>query len=260
MAPTTVDGLDIDDATIDGTEVSEITVDGNVVFKAEPDIPDSELLYARYDASELDGFSEGDSVGEVPDKTGNGFDVTGTGTYRENAVNGLDAIELDGVDDDFEASNPSNWTFLNDGSDYTIAAAMVKNNLSDRAWVVTTSDSATSNSVHILFGQDDGDTAYWKANGSDWILFEFGASPPVGEGFIQVGDMTDSVAELRLDGSTQVTTSVSGFSTSDPVEPLTIGSETTANFFDGYLCEILIYEGNPDVGNVESYLSDKWGS
>ena len=43
MAPTTVDGLDIDDATIDGTEVSEITVDGNVVFKAGPDIPDSEV-------------------------------------------------------------------------------------------------------------------------------------------------------------------------------------------------------------------------
>ena len=90
MAPTTVDGLDIDDATIDGTEVSEITVDGNVVFKAGPDIPDSVT-----DQFTAQSFAK-PWPNEIPDS--NSMSVEGL-SEDPDWIDNNPGVEGDGVDD-----------------------------------------------------------------------------------------------------------------------------------------------------------------
>jgi len=92
--PINLDGDTVDAITIDGTSVKEVTVDGSAVFSA---IPDS--VVCQVNAKQLSGFTDGDTVTNRPDQTGNLSDLTGEGTYRPSAANGFASVEYDGSND-----------------------------------------------------------------------------------------------------------------------------------------------------------------
>ena len=94
MAPTTVDGLDIDDATIDGDVVDEITMDGDVVYQARA-IPDSVLNNADrlWWMDEGSGNVLNDEFGNVDGdlfnvdwSTPNGFDGATVFSLADNSM------------------------------------------------------------------------------------------------------------------------------------------------------------------------------
>jgi len=72
--------------------------DGTVLFSAGGEIPDSAV--AQFDARQLSGFADGDSVTTRPDHTSNGNDATGSGIYRNNEINGYAAVEYDPANND----------------------------------------------------------------------------------------------------------------------------------------------------------------
>jgi len=106
IPPTSIDGTDITGATIDGTDVTEITVDGDVVFTPAPPVPSlPNSVVHRWEVDKL-GLSNGASVGTIPDQVGNrDLSNGGSPTYRTNEINGVDALEYDGVDDYHDNTN-----------------------------------------------------------------------------------------------------------------------------------------------------------
>jgi len=99
--PIDIDGSEIQEATIDGQDVSEITIDGQQAADLIG-IPDS--VVAHFDATELSGFNDGNTVSTWPDEA-NGHDATSSGApvYRASGINGNPAVEFDGTNDSYDA-------------------------------------------------------------------------------------------------------------------------------------------------------------
>jgi len=98
MAPINLpDGTEVSEVILpDGATASEVVApDGSAVFSA---IPDS--IVAQFDARQLSGFADGDSVTTRPDQSGNGNDASGSGTYRSSEINGNAAVEYDPANND----------------------------------------------------------------------------------------------------------------------------------------------------------------
>jgi len=204
-----------------------------------PDIPDSENLQARYDATKL-SLSDGESVSTWDDETGNGYDLTaGTApTFKTSVINGNPVVRFDGVDDfldvGWSAISQPNWIFVvaqkrstddnylfdsNDGSNRHLL------NISTGSYLVGTSSgnftgSAVDTSAHILGAIFDG-----------------------------------ASSEFRIDGATDA----SGDPGGDALSGFTLGDINSGGSpGDWDVGEILIYHSQPTVSEVESFLSDKW--
>ena len=214
---------------VDGAEISAI--------------PDSGMLHAHYDATQL-GQSDGSSVDTWTDESENGYDATGgSPIYREDGINGHPALEFDGTDDTFSVSS-SDWDDLEDP--FTIYGVVELVGVSSRGSIIN-HPTSTGTSDRIIFRWDP-----------DWRVLA------VNNGF--TGSSDDSVQMLGLifdgddgilreDGSETASESNSG----EMMDALQIGSQRDEEeYWDGYMGEILIYDGEPSISDVESYLSAKW--
>jgi len=208
------------------------------------EVPDSEDLHARYDATEL-SLSGGDSVSTWTDETGNGYDLTAGAapTYKTSTLNGNPVVRFDGVDD-----------FLNT----TFSALSQPNHI----FIVMDINSFSTSSNDIFFDGNGGGRHIFFIPGADNFRMFAGSaldgSSPDTSTHIYSTLWDGASSHLRRDG----TELLSGHVGSKDLSGLTVGAdnggEGNAEIDVG---EMLIYpEDKSSIeADVESYLSDKWG-
>jgi len=213
------------------------------VFEAGGDIPDSDLLQARYSEKDL-SLSDGDPVSTFTDETGNGNDLTGTAaTFRANALNGNPVVRFDGVDDDLNTTFSSTLSQPN----YIFMVARQRSAPADNFWIWGANDG---------FGvrQD-----LLTSSAPEYQLFAgsfFNDGAPDTNAHIFGGVFDGASSAIRLDG-TQTATGDGG---ADGMPGARIGYHSGADsYFDIDVGEWLIYDSQPSIPAVASYLSDEWG-
>ena len=207
-------------------------------------IPDSEALYAHFDAMEIDA-SDQDSLSSWDDLAeGNNASATGSPTFEESGFNSKPSVLFDGVDDAFQSS-----TFSSIEHPYTV-------------FHVIELDSGASPDNTIFSGREEGDgglnETYWRGN---WAVFSGdrldGSSSDDVNLITSVYDENNSI--IREDGSE----SGSGDAGSRSWDQHTIGRSGSGNdrFWDGRIMELLLYPDRrsaSEIDEVETYLTDKW--
>ena len=249
MAPTTVDGLDIDDATIDGTEVSEITVDGNVVFKAGPDIPDS----ATYSWPTNDG--SGSTLTE--EVVGYDGDIIGATWYQNGGVDGY-SLEFDGTDDYVEI--PWNTTLA--GADGLSLSIWVYpySEMDGNENIFSATDEGGSGNPNDwnLFVHDDGEIRFSTDDTSGALGNGEGLHPNTDE-WTQIGVSleSDGDATLYFDGDVVDTTSFSTMPKEANEGEVTIGgNEDGGRVWDGRLAFATFWEDPLSDSEMQSHYDE----
>ena len=231
------------------------------------DIPDSGLKH-RYDATELD-LSDGETVSSWSDGEGAADLSGGNPTFVEDAHNTEPAVRFDGSDDILEAINDaSDWTFLSNGSEWTIylIAAPRGDVFSNQLSPMGTADSTDSDiGLTIDYPDSSSDTVrFILSNGSEFTYLEDGLGTLSEDTLSMWGGLHDgSQIEFRLDGAEQRTESAdASYSPDAPENALQVGASAANDYFDGDICEILIYEQeltSSERDDLENALAEKWG-
>ena len=198
-------------------------------------IPDSAV--AQYDAQAISA-SDGDAITTWEDQIGSNDADGGSPIYRENGIGGFPSLEFDGSNDRF-------GTNLSLSQPYTYIAVV---------------DLFDASETKRILDRDSGDSVlFFTTDG--WILFAgdsiTGSSDDSKQLLVGVFDGGDSL--LREDGTETASGDVGSGSPTD----IEIGAAATgANYWDGYIGEIMIYNDvltSAEIGSEEERLSDKWG-
>jgi len=232
----------------DGSEISEVrTGAGDVVFSASPDIPTEGLLH-NYDAQQLSGFADGDSVSTRVDQAGSD-DLTGSGIYRDSVINGSPAIEYN------SANNHVHDTVFSvsvSPSYHVYAVSVISTNGNNE--VIWESNSgrgikdAQFNGANDWFVNNGGGNLggiNYTSGDNDIVLVEFNSGPETA---------------VRVNGADINRADVGGNGNLDGIRLARNRFDSTT--FDQIIGQVLIY--NPDAqgynrSDVESFLSDRWG-
>jgi hypothetical protein len=210
------------------------------------------------DASQIVGLNDGDPVATWSDLSGNGNDATqGTAsqqpTYQTGEINGLPAVQFDGVDDGMAltAITTSNHT----------AFAVMKRASGGNTLVL--SNNVTFGPGALLFYNVDGIFYNLCTTGGGSITSTFsGAGTPLLSPAVAVNRWNGTDQSARINGTdlTRIT-QVGGLSSGSWNR---IGDRPTNPFFhNGLMAEILLYDSGLSAGDivrVEAYLRNKWGT
>lgn len=205
-------------------------------------IPDSEGLHARFSFDEYDTTQ----TSNFEDLSGNSHDlVNGTISGCGESINGVQAGELDGVDDGV-------WTdtFANIyPATYHIVARL---------------DDA--NSVQMLLQALSNNPNHFRWNDDGWYINIHGDSDVTGSNDSSVLLFTlqyASTSILREGGSQTGSADTSGMT--EEIDQVGIGSENPLDdrrHWDGAIGEVLVYPSArtaTEIEEAEGYLADKWG-
>jgi len=242
--PIDIDGSEIQEATIDGQDVSEITIDGQQAAPLNV-IPDSGLKH-QYDATAL-SLTDTDDVSTWPDKSGS-EDATAVNppTYRDSGINGNPSVEF--VDSSNQYLNVDYATTIPQPLDYFAVIQLNDNNFAH--------DYLDGYAQNIRTRYNYQEDRYQLQAGQG---YEFGSNLDT-NATIATSRFDGANSELRLNGT--------GLGLGNPgtngLDGLHIGTRLggTNTSIDGLIGEILIYDASASGysrGDVESYLSDKWG-
>jgi len=247
MAPINLpDGSQVSEIVLpDGSTASEVLApDGSTVFSA---IPDSAV--AQLNAKQLSGFSDGDTITNRPDQTGNLSDLTGEGTYRPSAANGFASVEYDGSNDGhtIDSGQTVNQKLVvisvieqpvDNGNDHMIAASASQSN--------------------VDFQVDDSSVNDFVADAGS--LTQSGTFPT---GNLDVAtvifDDVNNGSKMRLNGSDIETGG--GYGTND-MTLLSVGENPiNGGKFTGQIPFVEVHDGDVDGGlqDRESEVANKFG-
>jgi len=197
-------------------------------------IPDAQDLYAHYDFSKEDGSTT------VTDQTGNGRDISGSYSGTSVDINGVQAGDFDGSDDNLSTT----WSTVSE------------------PWHIFAVIQYKTESGDILDGASQAESRMYGPVFGDWRLYQGGSSVVIGGTSDTnphiIGGLFGSTDVLRLDGS-QLASADSG---SSDLTGLTVGSRgNNEKYGDVKIGEILVYpQDKSDIqSEIEQYLSDKWG-
>jgi hypothetical protein len=224
----------------DGSEISEVrTGAGDVLFSA---IPDSAVV--QYNAKELTGFVDGDTVSTRPDQTDTLDLNNGSGTYRSSGLNGNPTVDYDNQSDEHFASGT------------TISQKFV-------VYVVVDANfSSSTNLETVVAGSGNTDTnILWNGSNTNWSIFAGVNLAGTNDASINlltaVFDGTNSV--IREDGSQ----TNSGDAGTNDLDLLSIGENqvATGRHFDGDIPFVEVHDGNVSNGlqTREQQIADKFG-
>ena len=231
------------DAILEGTEPVVFVSDGvdwwNVSgFNNLGDgIPDSAVHH--YDVTELSA-SDGGTVTTIPDQIGSA-DLTGTGTYRESALNGNPTVELDGVDDEFDAPTPA-ISFPN--TIYLVGEFLTSND----SVIVSFENANSTNTTHnitLISGNNE--------------IFAGNALAGSSGSVQQTTSLFDGANSILREEGTQTASGDAGGRTT--AENLRVGSlSTDGNLREqAFFSELVICDGDDVDQSFESSLLSKWG-
>lgn len=105
-------------------------------------------LAARWTADSL-ALRDGDVVSMWPDSSLQGHDAMATASSRPiyKVVDGVPVVRFDGIDDHLTTSSPTDWTFLKNGSDWTV-------------FIVFRSATGNEGGQHVLLNTDGQDSGF----------------------------------------------------------------------------------------------------
>jgi hypothetical protein len=190
--------------------------------------------------------------------SGNAAQATGTKQpiFRENIQNGLPGVEFDGAN-----SQCMQVASVACGSQLTLFCVVEQFNASAAEWFIVQSPNINTNDGFYMYGRGiDGFPGSIKNSG---VL----ASTATSSGWL--GD-DPVLAMIRYNGTTieawrngsQLVTGSASITNNTVTNVLNIGSRNqSALFFDGYLYEVILYNGalsNNQVLFVNNYLRSKW--
>lgn len=218
---------------------TNIQISTGVVKLSEVAVPAAGDLEARYDFSVEDGSLP------VTDQTGNGNDLGGAYSGVSESINGVQAGDFDGVDDSVSVS------FASAVSQPTTIAAVVRvNNITGSSDDFFDGSQSLESLIRV-----EGSTGEWGVYSGNGV--SSGVSADLNP-HIFVVRFNGSSTEIRIDG-TLVKTGSAGSST---LSGVTIGSRGGgSNYAESAIGEVLVYPEDKSgiYGDIESYLSDKWG-
>jgi len=227
----------------DGTEISEVrTGAGDVLFSA---IPDS--VVAQVDATQLSGFSNGDTVSDRPDQSGNISDLTGEGTYRPSAANGFASVEYDGSNDGHTVS--STRTYQQKYVIISVIKQPVNNNNNHMI-------AASASNQNVDFHVDDSTANDFVANAGS---FTQSGTVPTTNLDVATAVFDGANSKMRLNGSDIKTGSTFG---TNNMTLLSVGENTiNGGNFTGQIPFVEVHDGDVTGGlaSRESSVASKFG-
>lgn len=202
-----------------------------------------------FDASQITGLSDGDSVTNWFDLSGNSNTATQSTaskrfTYETGEINGLPIVRGDGVDDFFDISTPLSLT------NYTVFAVVKR----------------AAGSQGVLFGAEGAGSSYMG------IYTTFGGTLQNENGSFAGNIAADpaTAATWRFTASSGTASFGTNGSDSTFANPVTgafrfgrIGNRAAGEHFSGDLGEVIVYDTALSVDSrqsVERYLRAKWGT
>ena len=260
MAPTTVDGLDIDDATIDGTEVSEITVDGNVVFKAVSDIPDSGANH-QWNFVEGSGTTVNDEIGSLD------ADFTGLSWGSSEGANETHGV-LDGTDDYaiLDGSSSSMAHFVND-QEGSILSWINPDSFTDddNNSILASNISGSNRSFYFVLDDDSGELQFGIGDGSQHEHAQADTAVNTDEWSAVMGSVENGTIELYIaqppdyDVTSVGSHSLSfGTTSGDLNQEVSLGNETSdgGRYYDGGI-DITFVDSSPwSESDFQQFVED----
>ena len=212
-------------------------------------IPDSDMLHAHYDATELN-FSDGDTVSTFEDQTDNDHELTASGgpTYISDGINGNPSVFYDGVDDKHIIDSWENQPTPN----HVFVVFNHQGGESERVFGNGSGDNAFGHQ----YRNDNGDGGQQLFNGESLN----GGDSTLGGTHITTCYFDDGgESYIRTDGSLEV----SGDAGTRDSEGFSLGVDKgEIGFWEGEIGEVLWYQTGLDSeseAQAEEYLSDKWG-
>jgi hypothetical protein len=243
-----------------------------------PLVPDGLVHY--YNPNEITA-STGSGVSTFPDSEGSEDLTGGTPTYEANAMGSVDAPVYDATDDRLEASTPSDWNFLHDGTQdfemFVVVQPSVSgsNDMTDRFGNIVGNATGTKDDRGLVLGFDDRDSQgkddqlfFSVGNGSSFVAEEYSSGGELPKGQI-------SIINLRFDSSqdeyiienneTQIISAAGGgYSSGDSVVPYTLGDPQGGFIkpFGGAIGDNAIYDRvltSSERSDNYSVLANKYG-
>jgi Tfp pilus assembly protein PilE len=201
-------------------------------------------LHAHWDMSDL-AYSNGETVSSVSDQSGNGYDLSNSGSgpvMVESGLNGNDLVEFQG---NSRLDSPE-WSPVSEP--YTI-------------FFVTSSYDSPSDGVTMDSAGGSG-RAFIARDNPEWRIWNGGGFNTAFTGDEQEHIITavysDSNGKFRYDGSEET-----GNSGSNDITSIRLGQDNTgARALEGRVGEVIMYNrslSSSEITEVESYLSGKWG-
>lgn len=201
-----------------------------------------------YDATELTGFNDGDSVGTWPDEEGTDDLTQGTGasqpTYQTNVINGNPIIRGDGTDDRMDTS------FASLSTPYQVFVV-----------VQLQSSGATTKSV---WGEDGSGGPGLLQNGNGNWSMKYDGETDIEDNSTDtsahiITTTWASSASIRVDGAQ----TGSGSRTGESMDGLTVFDRGLDDLpSDSDVGEIIVVDDELSTtvrDDTEDYLSTKWG-
>lgn len=228
----------------DGAEVQTVYQgDGTVLWEAI-DAPDSDNLQSMYDASQL-GLTDGASVDTFPDSVGQ-RDLVGDASFVTDGINNEPVVHTDGVDDELSAGSGISLT------EYTIAGVVELQDTEDGGIIADRDDSSNGWSFQV--------------DGDDWRVTHGGVTAEDST----IGAVTDAVIYVLRYNGTTITLEINGNEVINSDAGYEDGSDIgigrsrpgAGRFGNLYHAEHLyydVYQDDPTVDDIKSYLDDKWG-
>jgi len=198
-------------------------------------VPAENDLHAWYD------FTEEDGTAPVTDQTGNGYDIGGSYTGVGESINGVQAGEFDGTDDQLSV------TFADENQPTTIG-------------LVFRLRSSGGNAQTLIDGADKDEHAFRESGSNNWAI---NAPNTLGDGG---ADVSNHIAVILFDGANSGawldgTSIIGGDAGSDAMQGITLGTNGAGgNAADMAVGEALYYPSDKTGirSDIETYLSDKW--
>lgn len=226
----------------DGTGITEVRKgDGTVLFSTGGGTPDS--VISQFDAQELTGFSDGDTVSTWTDQVGTN-DATGSGTYRTNGINGYASVEFDGVNDGF-VSNTGTIT-----QPFTVIFVIDPFFADDAIYAFQGSNN----------GIGSGPLTQWNNNIPAWNAY-------AGSGLVGSNTLDRSIITVKFDGGSSIIredgsqTGSGNVGTSD-LNDFSLGYNAGDNerYWDGLIGFAELHDGEPSNGLAtrEQQVANMW--
>ena len=248
--------------------MTEFTTWRSLVDGAEiSDIPDSENLYAHYDAQQIDE-TDGTTITQWNDISDNGLDATdGTqATYRDSGINGEAAVDFNGSDDRLTVPDSTDdFILLHDGSPVSIyVVAEVES--SDGFEAIFDTGAGSSQDVGCLFAAPDADDYNMRTNNGDGSStpIRLVGGTPADDDLIELhfDEDAETEAELIVEESQVDTDTITDPTANDSTHNFTIGAEDGGEReLDALIGEIMIYQSSHDSStrsDVRDYLNTRW--
>lgn len=245
--------------------------------------------FAWWDASYTSSIStSGSAVTQWSDLSGNAHHLTqSTSTARPasgtRTVNSLNALDFDGSSDFLKSNeSASTWNLLHNATGATAFMVLQVDTVPGSNGLLCTSNDTTQVGIwNYLRPSSNNDiaTAILSGSSNNFVSLEFGtpgATYTTGTtlSLVTALDPSNGTASNRIrfykNNNTETGTysqSQVSYTSNNAANPLCVGSFPGASgagsdFFNGLICEILIYSGvmnTTNIGTVQTYLTTKWG-